>query len=94
MRANISLLTPNAPALLDATTLPVKTIMQPSGDTLTTSGIATLLQSKLPQSAKQAYLTPSLTNNLLSVVILADAVCEVFFHQTGYEVSYNGKIIF
>ncbi|KAL7478867.1 hypothetical protein ACHAW6_004617 [Cyclotella cf. meneghiniana] len=53
--ANISLLTPTAPALHYATTLPVGTIMQPSGDTLTTSGNVFLSIPKLPQSVKQAY---------------------------------------
>ncbi|KAL7477931.1 hypothetical protein ACHAW6_003712, partial [Cyclotella cf. meneghiniana] len=91
--ANIFLLTPNAPALQDATTLPVKTIMQPSWDTLRIAGNATFLLSKLPQSAKQAYCIASLTDNLLSVAILASATCEVFFHQTGCKVIFSGEII-
>ncbi|KAL7475799.1 LOW QUALITY PROTEIN: hypothetical protein ACHAW6_001699 [Cyclotella cf. meneghiniana] len=91
--ANISLLTPTAPALHDATTLPVKTIMQPSGDTITTSGIVFLSLPKLPQSAKQAYQIAGLTNNLLSTAVLAGAGCKVFFHHTGCEVSYNREII-
>ncbi|KAL7480576.1 hypothetical protein ACHAW6_006261 [Cyclotella cf. meneghiniana] len=91
--ANISLLTTNAPAPQDAITLPVKTIMQPSSDTFTTSGNPTLSLPKLPQSAKQAYCIPGLTNNLLSAANLADAGCEVFFCQTGCEVSYNREII-
>ncbi|KAL7481300.1 hypothetical protein ACHAW6_006980 [Cyclotella cf. meneghiniana] len=90
--ANISLLTSNA-TLQDATTLPVKTIMQPPGDTLSTLGNATLSLPKLPQSAKQAYRVSGLTNNLLSAAVLAEAGCEVFFHQKGCEVSYNGEII-
>ncbi len=85
--ANISLLTPDAPAQTDMTTLPIKTIMQPSGDILITSGNATLFLSKLTQSAKQAYCISSLAYNLLSVAVFANADCEVFFHQTGCEVS-------
>ncbi|KAL7479587.1 hypothetical protein ACHAW6_005313 [Cyclotella cf. meneghiniana] len=91
--ANISLLTPTAPALHDATPLPVKTIIQPSCATLTTSGNVFLSLPKLPQSAKQAYQISGLTNNLLSAAVLADAGCEVFFHHTGCKVSYSGEII-
>ncbi|KAL7478501.1 hypothetical protein ACHAW6_004261 [Cyclotella cf. meneghiniana] len=75
------------------TTLPPKTIMQPFGDTLTTSGNVTLLLPKLPPAAKEAYHGAGLTNNLLSASALADAGCELFFHQTGCEVMHNGKII-
>ncbi|KAL7479566.1 LOW QUALITY PROTEIN: hypothetical protein ACHAW6_005291 [Cyclotella cf. meneghiniana] len=75
------------------TTLPIKTIMQPSGDTLTTSGNATLLLPKLPQPAKQAYRISGLTNNLLCAATLADAGCEVFFHQTPNRVTHNEEII-
>ncbi|KAL7480207.1 hypothetical protein ACHAW6_011041 [Cyclotella cf. meneghiniana] len=63
--ANISLLTPTEPSLNDATTLPVKTIMQLFSDTLTTSGNVLFTLPKLPQSAKQAYQIAGLTNNLL-----------------------------
>ncbi|KAL7475163.1 hypothetical protein ACHAW6_001087, partial [Cyclotella cf. meneghiniana] len=92
--ANISLLTLNALVLQDATTLPMKSIMQLSRDILSMSGNATISLPKLPQSAKQAYRRSGLTNNLLSMAILADAGCDVFFfQQTGYEVSYNGDII-
>ncbi|KAL7478349.1 hypothetical protein ACHAW6_004114 [Cyclotella cf. meneghiniana] len=79
--ANISLLTPHAPAQRNMTTLPTKTIMQPSGDTLTTTGNVTLLLPKLPQAAKEAYHISGLTNNLLSASALVDACCELFFHQ-------------
>ena len=91
--ANISLLTPHAPAKVDTTSLPPKTILQPSGDTLTTSGNVTLLLPKLPPSAKQAYRIAGLTNNLLSAFALADAGCELFFHHTGCEVTLNREII-
>ncbi|KAL7482665.1 hypothetical protein ACHAW6_012248, partial [Cyclotella cf. meneghiniana] len=73
--ANISLLTPTAPALHDATTLPLFSL------------------PKLPPLAKQTYQITGLTNNLLSAAVLADVGCEVFFHHTGCEVSYNGEII-
>ncbi|KAL7477816.1 LOW QUALITY PROTEIN: hypothetical protein ACHAW6_003604 [Cyclotella cf. meneghiniana] len=59
----------------------------PAGDTRN----ATLLLPKLPPSAKQAYCMSGLTNNLLSAAVLADAGCEVFFQQTGCEVTHNGE---
>ena len=64
--ANISLLTPHAPAQKNMTTLPTKTIMQPFIDTLTTTGNVTLLLPKLPQAAQEEYCISCLTNNLLS----------------------------
>ncbi len=91
--ANISLLTPQAPAQITMTLLPPKTIMQPSGNTLTTSGNVTFLLPKLPPAAKEAYRIAGLTNNLLSALALADAGCKLFFHQTGCEVMHNSKII-
>ncbi|KAL7479398.1 hypothetical protein ACHAW6_005130 [Cyclotella cf. meneghiniana] len=65
------------------TTLPTKTIMQPSGDTLTTSRNVTFLLPKLPQDVTEAYRISGLTNNLLSASALSDATCELYFHQTG-----------
>ncbi|KAL7475158.1 LOW QUALITY PROTEIN: hypothetical protein ACHAW6_001084, partial [Cyclotella cf. meneghiniana] len=91
--ANIFLLTPQAPAQITMTTLPPKTIMQPSDDTLTTSGNVTLLVPKLPPAAKEVYRIAGLTNNLLSALSLADVGCELFFHQTGCEVMHNREII-
>ena len=52
-----------------------------------------LLLNKLPASAREAYSTPGLVNNLLSAAVLADAGCNLYFNQTGYEVEYNGEII-
>jgi hypothetical protein len=52
-----------------------------------------LLLSKLPPNARMAHSLPGLTNNLLSVPVLCDAGCEVFFNSTGCEVTLNGEII-
>ena len=91
--ANISLLTPHVPAKKNMTTLPTKTIIQPSGDIITTWRNVTLLLPKLPQAAKEAYRMSGLTNNLLSASALADAGCELYLHQTGCGVAHNGEII-
>ena len=52
-----------------------------------------LLLSKLPPHARMAHSLPGLTNNLLSVPVLCDAGCEVFFNATGCEVTLNGDVI-
>jgi hypothetical protein len=40
-----------------------------------------------------AHSLTGLTNNLLSVAVLCDAGCEVFFNATGCEVTLNGLVI-
>ena len=52
-----------------------------------------LLLAKLPKAAREAHLAPGVINNLLSVSVLCDAGCELFFHSTGCEISFNGEII-
>jgi hypothetical protein len=42
-----------------------------------------LLLSTLPPEARLAHQIPGLVKNLLSVAILCDAECKVFFHKTG-----------
>jgi hypothetical protein len=52
-----------------------------------------LLLRKLPPEARMAHSLPGLTNNLLSIPVLCDAGCEVFFHATGCKVTLNSKVI-
>ena len=52
-----------------------------------------LLLARLPKEASEGHRTPGIINNLLSVSVMCDAGCEVFFHSTGYEISFNGEII-
>ena len=52
-----------------------------------------LLISKMPRAAREAHRAPGIINNLLSVSVLCDAGCEVFFHSIGCEISFNGDII-
>jgi hypothetical protein len=52
-----------------------------------------LLLSKLPPEACLAHQLTSLVNNLLSVTVLYDAGCKVFFHKTGCEVTLDGETI-
>ena len=52
-----------------------------------------LLLAKLTNAAREVHLAPEIINNLLSVSVLCDAGCEVFFHITGCGISFNGEII-
>ena len=52
-----------------------------------------VLLGKMPKAAREAHHAPGITNNLLSVSVLCDAGCEVFFHSTSCEISFNGEII-
>ena len=48
---------------------------------------------KLPKAAREVHRAPGIINNLLFVSVLCDVGCEVFFHSTGCEISFNGIII-
>jgi hypothetical protein len=52
-----------------------------------------LILWKFPIDVCMAHHLPGLVNNLLSGAILCDMGCEVYFHRTGCEVSFNGQII-
>ena len=52
-----------------------------------------LLLSKLPKAAREAHRAPGIINNLLSVSVLCDAGCEVWFHNKTYEIDFNGETI-
>jgi hypothetical protein len=69
------------------------TVIQPGGDKMRTTHAVDLLLSKLPTNARMAHSLPGLTNNLLSVAVLCNASCKVFFNTTGCEVTFDGKII-
>jgi hypothetical protein len=58
----------------------------------TTHAINLPLQ-KLPAEAWMAHSLPGLTNNLLSVAVLCDAGCAVFFNATSCKITHNGSII-
>ena len=91
--ANVSLLANDTPSIESATQLAKKTIFQPAGARMFTNKTMELLLAKLTNAAREAHHAPGITNNLLSVSFLCDAGCEVFFHRTGCEIRFNGKII-
>ena len=69
------------------------TVVQPSGERMQSTHTVDLLLGSLPPDARMAHSLPGLTNNLLSVAVLCDAGCEVFFNATGCEVTLNGLVI-
>ena len=60
---------------------------------MTTTHAVDLLLRNLPAMARLGHRLPGLVNNLLSVATLVDAGCNVYFHRTGCEVSFDGKVI-
>eukprot|EP00804_Cyclotella_cryptica_P000188 CCRYP_016177-RA/>CCRYP_016177-RA protein AED:0.43 eAED:0.43 QI:0/-1/0/1/-1/1/1/0/196 len=90
--ANISLLQAGAPAHRASSQTSAKTVTQPNGTLLTTETLL-LFVNKLPSNAQIAHRSPGISNNLLAASELVDTGCELFFHSTGCEVTYNGEII-
>jgi hypothetical protein len=61
---------------------------------MTTTHAINLLLSKLPPEACLAHQLPGLVNSLLSVTVLCNASCKVFFHKPGCEVTLDRETIF
>jgi hypothetical protein len=92
MAASKYLVTPST-KMFAATSSKTTTVIQPGRDKMRTTHTVDLLLRKLPPDARMAHSLPGLTNNLLSVAVLCNAGCEVFFNATGCEVTLNGKVI-
>jgi hypothetical protein len=60
---------------------------------MTTTHAVDLLLRNLPKVARLGHLLPGLINNLLLVATLVDSGCDVYFHRTGCEVSFDGSVI-
>jgi hypothetical protein len=86
-------LTKTAPAVATTNADIQITIIQPGGNQMTTMHTINLLLWNLPPEACLGHLLPGLVNNLLSVAALVDTGCKVFFHCTGYKVTFNRAII-
>ena len=91
--ASVMLLNKKAPASGTTNTNVQITVLQPSGTKMTSTHAVELLLAKLPTAAHLAHQLPGLINNLLSVAVLCDAGCEVFFHKHGCEVTLNDEIL-
>ena len=91
--ANISLLTAESPATDANLQLSTKTILHPAGAIMVTTKTVNLLLKKLPTKARQTHRVPGIINSFLSVPVLVDTVCELFFHRTGCDTPFNGETI-
>ena len=49
---------------------------------------------KLPEKARRAFRVGDAPHNLVAVAELADAGCGTYFHRTGFDIDYNGEIIY
>jgi hypothetical protein len=58
-----------------------------------TTHAVNLLLIKLPPEARLAHQLPGLVNYPLSIAVLCDAGCKVFFHKTGCKVNLDGETI-
>ena len=58
-----------------------------------TTKTVNLLLKKLPTKARQAHLVPRIMNSLLAVPFFVDEGCELFFHLTVCDITYNGETI-
>ena len=58
-----------------------------------TSRTLEILLTKLPKAAQEAYCAPGIINNLLSVSVLCDSGCDVWFYEKYCEFGFNGETI-
>ncbi len=68
-------------------------MIQPGGTCMQTTHAMDLLLQKLPPDVCMAHCLSGLFNNLLSIAVLCDVGCKVYFHSTSCKVSLNRKII-
>jgi len=90
--ANITLLQTGAPATRAPIQTATKSVTQPKRSLSTTENLLLLL-NKLPVQARIAHHAPGISNNLLAASELVHVGCELFFHSTCCEITYNGEII-
>jgi hypothetical protein len=60
---------------------------------MTTTHAINLLLWNLSPEARLGHCLPGLVNNLLSIAVLVDTGCKVFFHRTRCKVTFEGAII-
>ena len=66
----------------------------PSHVPIFTSQTLELKLKKLPPNARRAFRVKNAPHNLVSVAELADAGCGVYIYKTGFDIEYNGEIIY
>jgi hypothetical protein len=68
-------------------------VVQPGGGHMTTTHAVDLLLSKLPPEARLAHQLPGLVKNLVSIAILCNVDCNIFFYKTGCKVTLDRDTI-
>ena len=81
------ILTSKAPASSNTHTNLGISVIQPGGTSMRTTHAMDLLLQKLPPNTCMAHHLPGIVNNLLSVTVLCNAGCKVYFHSTGCKVA-------
>ena len=66
----------------------------PSHVPIHTTETLELRLQKLPLKARQAFRVDDIPHNLVAVATLVDAGCSVHVYYWGFEVEYNGEIIY
>ena len=66
----------------------------PSQVPIFTSSTLELKLNKLPEKARQAFRVGQIPHNLVAVATLVDAGCSVHFYNWGFDIEYNGEIIY
>jgi hypothetical protein len=77
----LTLLTPKAPASPNIHTNLGISVIQPNGISMRTTHTMDLLLQKLLPDAHMAHCLCRLVNNLLSIAVLCNAGCKVYFHS-------------
>jgi hypothetical protein len=50
--------------------------------------------SKIHPKARKAFQVDNIPHNLVALVTLVNAECSVYFHDRGFNIDINGKIIY
>ena len=61
---------------------------------LMTTEMLELLLNKLPPKAQWAFGVPDIQHNLIACAGLIDAGCSVYLQKHGYEIVYEGEILY
>ncbi len=89
----LMLLTSKAPASPNTHTNLGISVIQPGGTSMRTTHAMDQLLQKLPPNARMVHCLSGLNSKLLSFTVLCNALCKVYFHSTGCEVTLNGEMI-
>ena len=66
----------------------------PSHVRIFTTKTLELTLNKLPQAARKAFRVDDIPHNLVAVCTLVDAGCSVHVYGWGFEIIYNGEVIY